>query len=135
MSFLPPITIKIHHPPLPEPKIEWSLSAYYDKIDAVCSEIISEQENEPCLVLWWGNDGLRLNKDGTTEWTKKIEKKENKEHFLDMRVSSMCNNMAYQFSLYNQSAMDFKLYADGYKSLMNAYNLVTRIDSIDALRM
>lgn len=29
------------------------------------------------------------------------------------------------------SAMDFKFYADGYKSLMNSYNLVTRIDSVD----
>lgn len=106
MRFLPPITLKIRHPPLPEPKIEWSLSVYYDRLDTVCSEIIAEQEDAPCLVLWWGNDGLRLNKDGTTEWIKKIEKKENKGYLPDMRISTMCNNMAYQFAAYNQLFAD-----------------------------
>ncbi len=69
MSLRPAANIKIKAPPFF--LAEFRLSEYYKKIDDVFSQIIEDREEEPCLVLWWGNDGIRLNKDGTTEEIKK----------------------------------------------------------------
>lgn len=48
----------------------FSLSSYFDRIEKLNISLLEESENretEP-ITLWLGNDGLRLNEDGTTEW-------------------------------------------------------------------
>lgn len=56
-------------------KSDFSVSKYYERIEQESIKIMQKKYNEPAyiLTLWAGNDGLRLNKDGTTEWIKRGE--------------------------------------------------------------
>lgn len=58
-------------------RTDFSVSNYLARTEKAYLQILEEQKPfEYELVLWWGLDGIRLNKDGTTEWIsrkKKIE--------------------------------------------------------------
>lgn len=60
-----------------ELRTDFSVSDYLARTEKAYLQILEEQEPfEYEIVLWWGLDGIRLNKDGTTEWIirkKKIE--------------------------------------------------------------
>lgn len=48
----------------------FSVSEYFDRIEKASIEILEEiKPVDHTIVLWWGLDGLRLNEDGTLEWT------------------------------------------------------------------
>lgn len=51
---------------------------YEKEIHDILVEDEKERQNLPCVTLWWGLDGLRLNRDGTTEWICKKPKKAEK---------------------------------------------------------
>lgn len=46
---------------------QFSVTEYYNRIEQESIKL-SERKCQYLIVLWWGNDGLRLNEDGTTEW-------------------------------------------------------------------
>lgn len=47
----------------------FSVCEYYDRIEKAQLEILEEQKPvESMIILWWGFDGLRLDKDGTLQW-------------------------------------------------------------------
>lgn len=49
--------------------VEFNPTAYLERIETTFCEFLEAESSEPyVLILWWGLDGLRLNKDGTTEW-------------------------------------------------------------------
>lgn len=53
----------------------FSVADYLKRTEEAYLKILEEQEPfEYELVLWWGLDGLRLNKDGTTEWISRRKK-------------------------------------------------------------
>lgn len=51
----------------------FSPSAYLDRISKYCEALWQEPREEYILILWWGLDGLRLNRDGSMEWVSKKE--------------------------------------------------------------
>lgn len=57
----------------------WSLSEYYDRIEKVSLDIVSEKKKNDNykLTLWLLSDGLQLNEDGTTQWIKREHEEEN----------------------------------------------------------
>lgn len=56
-----------------ESDTRFSVSGHFDRMERESQRIRDEiKSKEPyVLVLWWGDDGLRLNADGTTEWIDK----------------------------------------------------------------
>jgi hypothetical protein len=57
------------------PRPAFSVSRYLEHTEKAYLEILEEQKPfEYEIVLWWGFDGLRLNKDGTTEWISRKKK-------------------------------------------------------------
>lgn len=51
---------------------------------------------------------------------------------MDYALDRMIGYYDEEGNLVDISAMDFKLLTDGYKNLMNAYNMVTRLDSVNS---
>lgn len=49
---------------------------------------------------------------------------------MDLALDKMIGYYDSDGNLVDVSAMDFKFLTDGYKNLINAYNLVTRLDSV-----
>lgn len=54
------------------------VSEYFERTEKIYNDILKEKEKqaeseEYIIVLWWGFDGLRLNKDGSSEWIRKEE--------------------------------------------------------------
>lgn len=61
-----------------ELNLKHSIPEYLNRMEKLLLELQQQRENEYpyVFVLWWGNDGIRLNPDGTTEWiTRKTESK------------------------------------------------------------
>lgn len=54
---------------------KWSVTDYLSHMEEAWDKIQKEKPEPYKLTLWWGQNGLRLNDDGTTEWIKKEEKK------------------------------------------------------------
>lgn len=55
---------------------DFSLSGYFERIENQALELQSEKEKQDpyVIILWWWNDGLRLNDDGSFEWIRKNQK-------------------------------------------------------------
>lgn len=49
----------------------FSPSAYLGRISKVCEDLWREPKERYTLILWWGLDGLKLNRDGTMQWISK----------------------------------------------------------------
>ena len=57
------------NPSQSEPRSKFSVSQYLECAEKAYLEILEQQEPfEYEIVLWWGFDGVRLNKDGSPEW-------------------------------------------------------------------
>lgn len=56
------------------PREDFSHIEYLSRVKAICESIWQEPAEEYTLILWWGLDGLRLNKDGTREWINKARR-------------------------------------------------------------
>lgn len=56
------------------PREDFSHIEYLSQVKAICESIWQEPAEEYTLILWWGLDGLRLNKDGTREWISKARR-------------------------------------------------------------
>ena len=57
------------NPSQSEPRSKFSVSQYLECAEKAYLEILQQQEPfEYEIVLWWGFDGVRLNKDGSPEW-------------------------------------------------------------------
>lgn len=54
---------------------KWSVTDYLSRMEKAWDKIQKERPEPYKLTLWLGQNGLRLNDDGTTEWVKKEEKK------------------------------------------------------------
>lgn len=56
----------------------FSVARYFDHIEETFLKIHEKREKEPdyTIILWWAFDGLRLNKDGNTEWISRRKKAE-----------------------------------------------------------
>lgn len=57
-------------------EIPFSTTEYFDRIEKAYNEILEQKERqssseEYVIILWWGLDGLRLNKDGSSKWISK----------------------------------------------------------------
>lgn len=51
---------------------DFSISAYFDRIEQANLEIIAKREPpQKAIVLWWGFDGLQINTDGSFKWIKR----------------------------------------------------------------
>lgn len=70
----------------------YKVSDYYDHIEKAQVEILNNQKPiDNVIILWFGLDGLRINKDGTSKWIKRNEPKE--------ATSSMCSYFSPQQSI------------------------------------
>lgn len=49
----------------------FSPSAYLGRISKVCEDLWREPKERYTLILWWGLDGLKLNRDGAMQWISK----------------------------------------------------------------
>lgn len=58
---------------------------YLDRIENICISIEKEYKISYTCVLWWGLDGLRINKDGSIEWTRKSLKTKNPSELFDFQ--------------------------------------------------
>ncbi len=54
-----------------EPCAPFCVVDYMSHIEETCETLWEEPKEEYILILWWGLEGLRLNKDGTREWISK----------------------------------------------------------------
>lgn len=58
---------------------------YLDRIENACISIEKEYKISYTCVLWWGLDGLRINKDGSIEWIRKSLKTQNPSELFDFQ--------------------------------------------------
>lgn len=51
----------------------FNLSEYYDRTKQQHESLLAEKYNQDpyVIILWWNNNGLRLNDDGSFEWIRK----------------------------------------------------------------
>lgn len=64
---------------------------YLSRIENLCESIWQEPREEYVLILWWGLDGLRLNKDGTSEWISKAKSIMRETPPRILNALSICN--------------------------------------------
>lgn len=89
---------------------KFSVSDYYDRTQQQQETLQAEKENqEPyVIILWCGNDGLRLNDDGSFEWISKSNKNEKSKQklqleniqsikaILDADIQTQIENLRYE---------------------------------------
>lgn len=73
----------------------FSVSDYYQRMEKVYLDIVSERENKNDykLTLWLGIDGLQLNDDGTTQWIKRVQKKKENKPTQDFCSQNTMQNI------------------------------------------
>lgn len=78
MTILCPFNLKATKPEYTDYISDFSVSEYMDRLEKAGIEIMDEAEKRPeyKVILWAGLDGLRMNQDGTTEWIRREEKKQ-----------------------------------------------------------
>lgn len=75
----------------------FSVSEHFSRIEKVADDITREYEREdPCTVLWWGLDGLKLNEDGTMEWIRKYGRQNIQKDGETIDVSTL-EDTSYKF--------------------------------------
>lgn len=74
-----------------EPPICFSPVDYMSRIEETCEMLWAEPKEEYIPVLWWGLEGLRLNKDGTREWISRANTMPKPDAHRAYMRSSMCN--------------------------------------------
>lgn len=112
------------NPSQSEPRPPFSVSQYFERAEKAYLDTLEEQEPFKYeIVLWWGFDGIRLNRDGSTEWISRKQEQTTKQEITTTPTDnsfwdSQCNSKVPLFDV--ESICNSKARANAY-DIYNVY--------------